>query len=159
VFLEPVARPLLVAHALVAGTLVATTTHHLIWIVRSRGARRSGEPRFALLASLFFCAAFLLGCALYPTYRIRVRAEVFDALIPLAGSPRTARLFDIKEHVAALGLLASVTLLWLSRRVDPSGAHRGVYLALASFCCAATWVAMLAGLYVVSVRAVGAVHG
>jgi hypothetical protein len=177
VLLEPVARPLLVAHAVLGGTLVAQTNHHLVWIVRSRGARRRGEPRFALLASGAFVAAFALGASLYPTYRVRVRAEYFDSRAaheavravdrahraapgPVVAQPaleRVARVFDIKEHLVALGLLASLALLWLSRRADPTAAPaRPLYLGLASFACAASWAGLLIGLYTASLRAIGA---
>jgi hypothetical protein len=176
VLLEGVARPLVIAHALLACTLVALTTHHLIWIIRSRGARRRGEPRFALLASGAFCLAFLFGCLVYPTYRVRVRAEYFDSPSaqkaerelrgaqhqvpgPVASPPsleRVARVFDIKEHLAGLGLFASLGLLWLSRRADPSApAERMMYLGLGWFVCVASWSALLIGLYTASLRAVG----
>jgi hypothetical protein len=177
VLLEPVARPLLVAHAVLGGTLVALTTHHLVWIIRSRGARRRGEPRFALLASGAFVAAFVVGATLYPTYRVRVRAEYFDAPRahdaaraldrahraapgPLIGTPaleRVARVFDVKEHLVALGLLGSLALLWLSRRADPSAEDaRPLYLGLAAFSCLASWTGLVIGLYTASLRAVGA---
>ncbi len=172
---ESAARLLLVAHALLAGTLVALTTHHLVWIFRSRGTRRRGEPRFALLASLFFFAAFIAGSCLYPTYRVRVRAEFFDspaAIVaeravhldqaqvpePVAAfaAPRVARLFDVKEHLAALGLLASACLVWLSRRTSPMDpSARLLYVALASYVCVASWGALVIGLYTASIRAVG----
>lgn len=166
--LEPLARPLLIAHALAAGTLVALTTHHLVWIVRSRGTRRRGEPRFALLASGAFFLAFTFGGLLYPTYRIRVRAEYLDAPAARAASPssasppalappRIARLFDVKEHVVALGLIASAALFWLSRRADPTAEGvRPFYLALALFVCAASWVGVLVGLYTAAARSIGA---
>ncbi len=172
--LESVARPLLIAHAVVACALVALTTHHLIWIIRSRGARTRGEPRFALLASGAFCLAFLLGCLVYPTYRVRVRAEYFDAPAARAAqlalsteahhvslhSPaldKVAHVFDMKEHAIALGLLCSLVLLWLSRRSDPSAIEtRRLYLGLAYGACGSTWFAALVGLYVASLRAVGA---
>lgn len=150
--LEAAARPILLAHAVAAGALVALTTHHLIWIIRSRGARRRGEPRFALLASGVLSLAFLLGCVLYPTYRVRVRAEYLDRAAPVV-----AHLFDMKEHMAALALLASLGLLWLSRRANPSAPEtRRLYLGLAWFVCVAIWFVALTGLYVVSYRAVGA---
>ena len=171
---ESVARFLVIAHAVVAGALVALTTHHLVWIIRSRGARRRGEPRFALLASGFICLAFLLGCLVYPTYRVRVRAEYFDAPTARAAqlalsaeahhlpptSPaldKVAHVFDMKEHAIALGLLCSLVLLWLSRRSDPSQTEtRRLYLGLAYGACGSTWFAALVGLYVASLRAVGA---
>jgi hypothetical protein len=157
---------------------VALTTHHLIWIIRSRGARRRGEPRFALLASGAFVIAFSLGCLVYPTYRVRVRAEYFDApaaraaqlvlsseahhrgLTSASSAPaldKVAHVFDMKEHAIALGLLCSLVLLWLSRRSDPSLPEtRRLYLGLAYGACASTWFAALIGLYVASLRAVGA---
>ncbi len=175
-FLELLARPLLIAHALLGGTLVALTTHHLIWIIRSRGARRSGEPRFAFLASVFFSLAFLFGASLYPTYRVRVRAELLESPAAQAAElaarhlerpathevpvtwPRVVRLFDLKEHLVALGLLSSLALWWTSRRVSPSDApSRRFYLALASFTCATTWAGALIGLYTASIRAVGSI--
>jgi hypothetical protein len=174
VLFEAAARPLLIAHAVVAGALVALTTHHLIWIIRSRGARRRGEPRFAFLASGFFLLAFTLGCLVYPTYRVRVRAEYFDVaaardaqralneeLHHQAAKPvaleKVAHVFDMKEHAIALGLLCSLTLYWLSRRADPSvAATRRLYLGLAWCACGSTWIAALIGLYVASLRAVGA---
>jgi hypothetical protein len=176
VLLEGVARPLVIAHALLGATLVGLTTHHLIWIIRSRGARRRGEPRFALLASGAFCLAFLFGSLVYPTYRVRVRAEYFDSpsaqraehalrsaqhLAPgpapaLPSLERVAHVFDIKEHLVGLGLFASLGLLWLSRRTDPSAEpERLLYLGLGWFVCLASWSALIIGLYTTSLRAVG----
>jgi hypothetical protein len=176
VLFEGAARPLVIAHALLGGTLVGATTHHLIWIVRSRGARRRGEPRFALLASGFFLLTFLFGSAVYPTYRIRVRAEYFDsevardearaqrdahrkapgpALAPVS-LERAAKIFDIKEHLAALGLIASAGLFWLSRRTGPGDPdERRLYLGLGTFVCAVSWTNLVIGLYTASLRAVG----
>jgi hypothetical protein len=169
VLLETHARLLLVVHALLGGTLVALTTHHLVWIIRSRGTRRTGEPRFAFLASLFFCLAFALGSLVYPTYRVRVRAELLDAPAAIArevgaratrtpslSPPRVARLFDVKEHLVALGLFASLALFWLSRRTSPTDPDaRLLYVALGTFCCATTWCGVVIGLYTASIRAVG----
>jgi hypothetical protein len=158
---ESAARSLLVAHALFGAAVVALTTHHLVWIIRSRGARTRGEPRFALLASGALFVAFSLGCAIYPTYRVRVRAEYFDARQPGIARPasleRAARVFDMKEHVVALAFMASVALLWLSRRSDPADPTvRVPYLALAWCVCLASWFGVVVGLYTASLRSVGA---
>ena len=172
---ESAARSLIIAHALFGATVVALTTHHLVWIIRSRGARTRGEPRFALLASGALFVAFSLGCAIYPTYRVRVRAEYFDARDAheearavmlkhrIASGPstpisleRAARTFDMKEHVVALALMASVALFWLSRRADPSDESvRTTYLALAWCVCLASWFGLVVGLYTASLRSVG----
>jgi hypothetical protein len=172
---ENAARLLLVAHAVLGAAVVALTTHHLVWIIRSRGARTRGEPRFALLASGALLGAFSLGCAIYPTYRVRVRAEYFDAREAhdearavtakhrVAAAPpsmvsleRAARIFDMKEHLVALVFMASVALLWLSRRVDPSElSGRTQYLALGWCVCLASWFALVVGLYTASLRSIG----
>src|SRR6185369_5184444 len=80
-FLEGIIRPLLVVHAIAAAVLVASTTHHVIWCrgyLRQNYERHAGEKRFALIAATAFAITFLLGNLLYPTYKVRVRAEYFD---------------------------------------------------------------------------------
>jgi hypothetical protein len=150
-FLEAYARPLLVLHAISAAVLVGATTHHLLWSWRYRRgiyARLDGERTFALVSACAFVATFILGNLLYPTYKVRVRAEYLDnppavaeearlrdtqrqAVTTSAASaaavdlpPRrslssVARAFDIKEHWVALGCAASLLLLALSRLSHP----------------------------------------
>jgi hypothetical protein len=182
-FLEGVARPLLIAHAISAAVLVATTTHHLVWMrgyLRGDFRRFAGERRFALIATCAFVSTFLLGNLLYPTYKVRVRAEYFDNPAAVAEQARLvasqhaatgfteappqpvrslshiARLFDIKEHWVALGCAASVILFVLSRRAHPRE-HRQVllfYFGLALTACGTAWWGALVGLLTASYRSV-----
>jgi hypothetical protein len=183
IFLEAYARPLLVVHAISAAVLVGATTHHFLWARRYRDRRfqrLAGERTFAAVAACAFVATFLLGNLLYPTYKVRVRAELFDnpaaateeaqlrdrqhqavgarppavARTPLS---RVARLFDVKEHWVALGCAASLLLLCLSRLAHPKE-HPSVlplYLGLSLFQCGAAWLGAVIGLVTASVRAVG----
>lgn len=186
-FLEGVARPLLVVHAISAAVLVASTTHHVVWC---RGyffgdfRRYTGERRFALIAACAFVSTFVLGNLLYPTYKVRVRAEYFDnppaiaaeaqlrevqhkaiGLPPepadpaLGGLAPIARLFDIKEHWVALGCACSVLLCVLSRRAHPRKYPRALplYLGLAMIACGAAWFGAIVGLVTASFRSVGGV--
>ena len=185
-FLEGVARPLLVVHAISAAVLVAAATHHLVWCRGYFGgtfSRYKGERRFALITASAFTTTFVLGNLLYPTYKVRVRAEYFDNPVAIAdelklrdaqhhavgvapeerphrasaGLAPIARLFDIKEHWVALGWAASVLLLLLSRRAHPKEHSRvlPLYLGLVMLVCATAWWGAIVGLTVASFRSVG----
>ncbi len=186
-FLESAARPLLVAHAISAAVLVASTTHHLVWCrgyFRGEYARYKGERRFALIACCAFVSTFLVGNLLYPTYKVRVRAEYFDNPAAIAeeaklravqhhavgvssseppgvqsGLSPIARLFDIKEHWVALGCAASLVLLLLSRKAHPKEHPRvlALYLGLSMVACSTAWFGAIVGLLTASYRSVGGV--
>jgi hypothetical protein len=182
-FLEAWARPLLVLHGVCAAVLVAASTHHLLWTRRYRRGsfdKMAGERTFALLASTAFLVTFLLGNLLYPTYKVRVRAEYLDSPAALteelklratqrlgtheespAPRPRSlasvARVFDIKEHWVALGCAASLALFALSRFAHPKE-HPDVlplYLGLSIVQCSTAWLGAIIGLVTASYRSVG----
>jgi hypothetical protein len=219
VFLEAWARPLLIVHAVTGAASVAVTTHLALWTRKAlRGQRSPGAVRwFAAVAFGLFVAQFTGGNLLYPTYKVRVRAEYLDApRIALedarlrrqaaaelvartrAGEPaappqrpedapgagprgaddvrqgaapgsgdafqgelprlgRVARLFDIKEHVAALALplAAAVLALALAWRPERDGAAPGLLLyGCALALAASTWFAALVGAFTTTFRAV-----
>jgi hypothetical protein len=188
-FLEGWARPLLVVHAIAAAVLVGASTHHLVWCrgyLRKRfpAATVRAEQRFARIAAIAYVVTFLVGNLLYPTYKVRVRAEYLDAPsvvaaevarrdaqriavtarpapAPSEAAPRglqwVARLFDVKEHWVALGTAAALALLALSRWSHPRQQPGAlvVYLGLSLFVCATAWTGAVVGLVTASYRAVG----
>ncbi len=185
-FLERSARVLLLLHLVGAGALVALTTHQLAWCrgyLRGDFARARAERWFALASALVFVGDFALGGLMYPTYKIRVRAQYLDAPASVAaevaeradeaakvGAPPPSRrelgelswvgrLFDVKEHWAALGCAASLLLLALARFAHPSGDRRTLllYLGLSAFACAAAWAGAIIGAVTSSFRSVGGV--
>jgi hypothetical protein len=189
IVLERWARPLLILHAISAAVLVAAATHHIVWLrnyPRRDFTRYKGERRFALIVAIAFASTFFLGNLLYPTYKVRVRAEFFDNPTAIAEEVhlRTAqekltspvyqarpspvdsvvpslspiaRLFDIKEHMVALGCAASLLLLFLSRLAHPREEARTLflYLGLALFACGTAWWGAVVGLITASFRSVG----
>ncbi len=183
--LEHHARALLLLHGLVAAVLVGASTHQLLWCrhyLRGRFDRARAERRFAAVASAAFVATFFLGNLLYPTYKVRVRAEYFDApsAVVAEGALRDSeaahhhaplpraeaadlswvgRLFDVKEHWVALGCAASLALLLLSRRAHPEGDRRllALYLGLSFVVAGTAWTGAVIGLVTASFRAVGGV--
>jgi hypothetical protein len=183
-FLERLARPLLLLHAVAAGVLVGVTTHHLLACRRYlRGIydRAPIERRYALVSALAYLVTFAVGLAEYPAYKVRVRAEYFDAPTVVDGEARlrseaaaavgsppgaraisrdlgwVGRLFDVKEHWAALAAAASLALLALSRLAHPSEDRRftAAYVGLSAVVCSAAWLAALVGIVTTSFRSVG----
>ncbi len=178
---EAHARFLIVLHAIAAAVVVGASTHQLLWCgryLRGRFDRVGAERRFVGLTALAFLTAFLLGSALYPTYKVRVRSEYFDspqsvfaeaqlrqeaARVRGTPPPTTAnslawigRLFDIKEHWVALGAAASLVLLFLSRLAHPAQDRRFLilYWGLSLLVCGTAWTGAIIGLLTASFRSV-----
>jgi hypothetical protein len=154
-----------------------------------RGTRGTTAVRWLAGAGLaLYATQFTLGNLIYPVYKVRVRAELLelpsaavadaearqraDELVrqragapppppaELRGTgPRYARLFDVKEHIAAIGLpLAALALLLVRVRRpedEPSAAERGLLLWTTGCAAACSWFAGLVGLAVSAARAVG----
>jgi hypothetical protein len=68
-----------------------------------------------------------------------------------------AHVFDIKEHWAALGLGASLLLVFLGFRAHPTDDRRfaPVYFGLSLFVCLTAWIGALVGFVTTSFRSVG----
>ncbi len=60
------------------------------------------------VVSISYLVTFLFGWAAYPLWRVNVRAKLFDTDLPIGTA-----LFEIKEHLAALGAFAAIVLLIL----------------------------------------------
>jgi hypothetical protein len=80
------------------------------------------------------------GLAIYPAYRVRVRAADFDL-----HAPAVAQLFDFKEHLAALALALVVGAALAGRREEEP---RWPLAAVSCTGAAFLWVATVIGLYV-----------
>jgi hypothetical protein len=154
---------------------------------RGEFGRHQGARWFATAALLVYGAQFAVGNLLYPAYKIRVRAEFLDlpsaarADAELRAEARreidrrarggedgprdpppalasVARLFDVKEHWAALGLaavVASWALAWAWEPKRDGGGGTSLFLASAIIAAACAWLAGLVGLWVSAARALG----
>lgn len=181
---EEHARAWLVVHAVLGAATVAVATHLVVWI-RGYGRGRFGRHRaargFAAVALCLYAAEFLVGNVLYPSYKVRVRAEYLDlpsavaddiaarrkarALVDPSPPPpapgglsNVARAFDIKEHWAALGLALAAAACALAWAWDPrrdGGGATPFFVGAATGAAACAWIAALLGLWVTSYRAVG----
>ena len=179
---ESAARWLLVLHTGLGVAAVATGTHLVIWLrryLRGSADNRRAVITFAWLFLGLQVAAFLAGNAMYPTYKVVVRAAYLDnalaiedaqaveqrALAKLGvtdepterahGAAQAARWFDVKEHWIALGILASAAvLISLLRWQREDGLVGSFVFGLAVIACATTWLGAIIGVLTAAWRAV-----
>jgi cytochrome bd-type quinol oxidase subunit 2 len=143
---ESIARPMLVVHAVVGFTTVFSTTHHAAYAVLSALGRQNQRAlrRFGWIAPSALVVQVLLGLALYPSYRIRVRAADFDH-----NAPFFTQLFDFKEHLAALSLSLVIAAALAARvKESPSRETRWSIAALSGTGALFVWTAAVIGLCV-----------
>ncbi|MCL4218319.1 MAG: hypothetical protein KJ052_15130 [Candidatus Hydrogenedentes bacterium] len=116
IIFESMAKGMLFLHLVAAVCCIAVAVHLLLRAWRGVQASRTFTASMRLHAKMLliaYSAAFLLGGAIYPTYRVRVRGEYFDPQLPWATG-----LFEIKEHLASMAFLPVVALYVLSRRLE-----------------------------------------
>ena len=89
---ESAARWLLVLHTILGGAAVGAATHLVIWLrryARSQKTARAGL-RFAWVTLALQLAAFGAGNAMYPTYKVEVRAAYLENARELMAASESA---------------------------------------------------------------------
>ncbi|MBZ0270945.1 hypothetical protein K8I61_02825 [bacterium] len=153
VFLEDLARPLVVIHAVCAFASAAVAVHLALWATNGmrRGKYTLRGGTYARILAIVFGATIVAGFLAYPTYRYFTRAIYLDRQEPWA-----ANLFDIKENLGLLLLPVVAMVVILQRAVR--GEFRpgaGRVLVIAAWMAAAGLIAcVLSGLFVVLARGV-----
>jgi hypothetical protein len=152
-FLAELARAVVVLHAIAAMVLVGAATHHAIVAVGYlRGGYRVRLARvYAATVAVAWLVTFALGLVAYPTFRYEVRALVLDRDAPWATS-----LFELKEHLAAVGVPLALGVFAVSRVLDPKSdrAIARVYVAMTIVAAAILWFDTISGLVITMVKAV-----
>ena len=141
------ARFALVAHALLGAATIAVSTHLVVWtypLLFGRPARTRAIGWFAATGALLYAAQFALGILLYPTYKVRVAAE-------LAETSWAPRLFEVKEHWVALGL-PLLLAAWVLARRGRDASRLLFACAFGAAICA--WSGGIIGLMVTSARSI-----
>ena len=152
-FLAGLARALVVVHALAAIVLVGAATHHaLVALGYLRGAFKVRLGRiYAATVAVTWLVTFALGLVAYPAFRVAVREVYMDRHEPWASN-----LFDLKEHLAALGIPLVLGVLALSRVIDPK-LDRGLartYAVMTMLVAAIVWFDVISGLAITMVKGV-----
>jgi len=129
---------LLIAHALLAVTLLGAITHQTIgvWAPAKQPAAsfvarmRSVSPStYAGAIIILYIATAALGAIIYPSYRLNVRIVLEQMQLPKANGS-----FELKEHFVALGL-GMLPAYWYFWRRPPAdyARTRAVLTALLAF--------------------------
>jgi len=136
-------RTLLILHAVLGFTAVMAGTHHAAHAVLAALDRPQARAlrRFGWIAPAAVIAQAACGLALYPAYRVRVRAADQSA-------PVVVQLFDLKEHLAALALVLVIGAALAGRAEDAGKQTRWPVAALSCTGALFLWVATVVGLYV-----------
>jgi hypothetical protein len=152
-FLSSLARLLVVLHAAAAIVLVGAATHHaLIAIGYLRGVFKVRLARiYSSTVAATWLTTFALGLLSYPTFRIAARAVYLDRYEPWA-----SRLFELKEHSAALGIPLVLGAVALSRTFDPKQDRvlARAYAAIVLLAAAIVWFDVFSGLAITLVKGV-----
>lgn len=117
IFLEAWAKVLLLLHAVTAIVLIGSVGHlgwECLHYLRGRARNVWLGTVHARLGFAIYALVFLSGLLAYPTYRVRIRHDVFDRTMPWASN-----LFDIKEMWGAFGMAAFTALFVMSFAVKP----------------------------------------
>jgi hypothetical protein len=151
---NPLIITLLVIHGVLAVMLLGAATHqamagHVEARSTSSFARRYRGVDATLYARLIvglFLATALLGSVLYPSYRVIVRPFLESA--DLRGPNGV---FEIKEHLVALGLLL-LPAYWAAWRPRALPAQAAARRPLIGLLAAIVWFAFLVGHVVSAIR-------
>ena len=140
---------LLIVHGLLAVTLLGAITHQA-WSVVPRGTaagslsfvdrfRSVDSGAYATAIVVLFAVTAIGGALLYPQYRLDVRTALEDMQMRAANG-----VFEIKEHLAAigLGLLPTYWLFWRAPLVPEQAAARRYLTWLLAF---VVWWSFLVG--------------
>lgn len=154
IFLENFYRPLLVAHMVLAMILVGLAGHNLISVlgyIGNKFTRKAAEGKLAAVSMLLYAVVFTIGAVIYPTFRVRIRAEYFDKVMPWAKA-----LFEIKEHSAAVGLTLIIAAWLLRKNFDPQLEKEKLwlYVPLWALINLILWYQMICGPYLVTLRSI-----
>jgi hypothetical protein len=149
---------LLIVHGLLAIALLGALTHQAVAVMapvrqvagnfvdRFRAVPAAG---YATTICVLWIVTFIMGALIYTKYRIYIRIPIEQA-----GFWKTQGFFELKEHLASLGL-GILPLYWYfwknARNPEYDSARKWLTVWLAAMC----WFAFLVGHVVNNVRGFG----
>jgi hypothetical protein len=155
IFLEPIANFLLFLHLAASFVLAGSMAHNLILVVgycRGNFEKQKVEQLYVKISFWAYNSAFLLGALVYPTFRIRARAEYLDSL-----RPAVSGLFEIKEHWGSIGLALMFAYYLMSTRLSPQKESAKLFFFYVPLCFMLNIVVLYliySGYYVTTVKGI-----
>jgi hypothetical protein len=147
----------LIIHGILAVFLLGAITHQAIgavWPVTKRGSgffhavRGVNGMHYTNAVVILFLATFVLGCLIYPVYRVNVRTVLQEYRFF-----KPEGMFEMKEHLLALSL-ALLPAYWLFWR-RASNANRVARAAVTCVIAVAVWWSFLTGHIINNIRGFG----
>lgn len=105
-FLESIVRIFFGLHGFISIITLATLAGGVWLFYRRAKIDWNAGLMLSKIGILGYILTFLMGLLIYPVFRVKVRAEYFDPNLPWATG-----LFEIKEHIGAIGLFIAIGLL------------------------------------------------
>jgi len=154
IFLEDFSKFLLFLHLVAAVVLMGCLAHNLLIVVgywRGKFRKKNVEKRHVKMAFWAYLVTFLIGALVYPTFRVRVRAEYFDESVPWATG-----LFEVREHWSAIGLALFIAFYFLRGKFDPETEREKLFLytALCYILNLIVWYCATVGYYLTTLKSV-----
>jgi hypothetical protein len=149
---------LLIIHGLLAIALLGALTHQaasvLMPVRQAAGVfterfRAVNSSAYATAICVLWVLTFILGAWIYIKYRVYIRVP-----IERAGFWKTQGFFELKEHIATIGL-ALLPAYWFFWKNAKSPEYDSVRKWLTAFLAAACWFNFLVGHVVNNVRGFG----
>ena len=143
-----------IVHALLAIALLGAVTHQGLTVWRRPAPaqrfidrfRAVPAERFATTIALLFVLTFALGAYIYPTFVLDVKGVLADY-----GLRRTIGFFQLKEHIAVIGL-ALLPAYWHFWRSVPLTEGVATRRALTTVLMIAVWWSLVVGHVLNNVR-------
>jgi hypothetical protein len=148
---------LLIIHGILAVFLLGAVTHQAVgvaWPVTKRGSgffravRGVNGMSYTNAVVVLFLVTFILGCIIYPAYRVSVRTVLQEYRFF-----KPEGMFEMKEHLLALSL-AMLPVYWLVWR-SASEANRLARVGLTSLIALAVWWGFITGHVINNIRGFG----
>lgn len=148
---------LLLVHGLLAVTLLGAVSHQALSVLWPTTDRASAWVRFRAVPAapytnmivLLYVLTAVMGAVIYPIYRVDVR-ELLEQL----SERSTLGLFEIKEHVVAIGI-GLLPAYWYYWRGAGAGQHPMTRKILTGLVAASVWWGFLIGHIVNNVKGFG----
>lgn len=105
-FLEAYAKAFLSFHGFISFLAVVFMAAGVYLLYKRKAIDWGSGLSLVRWGGITYIVSFILGLLIYPVFRVKVRAEYFDGSLPWATG-----IFEIKEHLASIGLFISIALL------------------------------------------------
>lgn len=149
VIFDSIASGLLAVHLFAAIFTLAGSALGVYFIFLKRKPDWEFGNLAALLGAGGYLFTWIMGLLIYPVFRVGVRAANFDPNVPWATG-----IFEMKEHIGSVGLVAAFGLVFAAFFLDKSPESRKAYGLMLAALFMITLFEAIVGLVLVGVDSI-----